>query len=101
MQRYFSYRAILVAIALQNYFVLLFIWVLSRNYRAIYMQNGVSRRCACLKLSTKKAGGIEPFRGTAALPEKVSRNMLAWLPLQSLAVKKNFFLCKFWAVKNF
>ena len=26
---------------------------------------------------------------------------LAWLPLQSLAVKKNFFLCKFWAVKNF
>ena len=26
---------------------------------------------------------------------------LAWPPLQSLAVKKNFFLCKFWAVKNF
>ena len=27
---------------------------------------------------------------------------LAWLPLQSLAVKKKtFFLCKFWAVKNF
>ena len=26
---------------------------------------------------------------------------LAWLPLQSLAVKKHFFLCKFWAVKNF
>ena len=26
---------------------------------------------------------------------------LAWLPLQSLAVKKNFFLCKFWAVENF
>ena len=29
------------------------------------------------------------------------KNYLAWLPLQSLAVKKNFFLCKFWAVKNF
>ena len=28
-------------------------------------------------------------------------SMLAWPPLQSLAVKKNFFLCKFWAVKNF
>ena len=27
--------------------------------------------------------------------------LLAWLPLQSLAVKKNFFFCKFWAVKNF
>ena len=26
---------------------------------------------------------------------------LAWLPLQSLAVKKTFSLCKFWAVKNF
>ena len=26
---------------------------------------------------------------------------LAWLPLQRLAVKNNFFLCKFWAVKNF
>ena len=29
------------------------------------------------------------------------RRLLAWPPLQSLAVKKNFFLCKFWAVKNF
>ena len=26
---------------------------------------------------------------------------LVWLPLQSLAVNKHFFLCKFWAVKNF
>ena len=33
-----------------------------------------------------------------------SQKLLAWLPLQSLAVKKNFFchkLCKYWAVKNF
>ena len=28
------------------------------------------------------------------------KNELAWPPLQSLAVKKNIFLCKFWAVKN-
>ena len=28
-------------------------------------------------------------------------DFLARLPLQSLAVKKNFFWCKFWAVKNF
>ena len=34
-----------------------------------------------------------------ALP--TGKNNLAWLPLQSLAVKKNFLLCKFWAVKNF
>ena len=27
--------------------------------------------------------------------------VLVWLPLQSLAVKKNVFWCKFWAVKNF
>ena len=26
---------------------------------------------------------------------------LAWLPLQSLAVKKITYFCKFWAVKNF
>ena len=35
------------------------------------------------------------LRGPAAIL------FLAWPPLQSLAVKKNFFLCKFWAVKNF
>ena len=27
--------------------------------------------------------------------------VLAWPPLQSLAVKKTFIFCKFWAVKNF
>ena len=27
--------------------------------------------------------------------------ILAWPPLQSLAVKKSFIFCKFWAVKNF
>ena len=38
------------------------------------LQNGVSHRCACVKLSTK-GGGIAPFRGSANLPEKVSRDM--------------------------
>ena len=37
------------------------------------LQNGVSHRCACVKLSTK--GGIAPFRGSAKLPEKVSCDM--------------------------
>ena len=35
------------------------------------------------------------------LGTKKEKKMLAWPPLQSPAVKKNFFLCKFWAVKNF
>ena len=29
------------------------------------------------------------------------KKMLVWPPLQRLAVKKTFILCKFWAVKNF
>ena len=51
-QRYFSYRAILVAIVSQNSFVLAFM-----GYRTIIarntLQNGVSHKCACVKLSTK------------------------------------------------
>ena len=38
------------------------------------LQNGVSHRCACVKLSTK-VGGIAPSSGAANLPEKVSRGM--------------------------
>ena len=34
-------------------------------------------------------------------PWSLVSSALAWPPLQSLAVKKNFYLCKFWAVKNF
>ena len=37
------------------------------------LQNGVSHRCACVKLSTK--GGIAPLWGSAKFPEKVSRDM--------------------------
>ena len=36
-------------------------------------QNGVSHRCACVKLSTK--GCIAPFWGADNLPEEVSRDM--------------------------
>ena len=38
------------------------------------LQNGVSHRYACVKLSTK-GGCRTPFRGSAKLPEKVSRDM--------------------------
>ena len=38
------------------------------------LQNGVSHRCACVKLSTK-GGVIAPFWASANLPEKVSRDM--------------------------
>ena len=66
-RRYFSYRAILVAIVSQNCFVLVFMWyrTLSRDT----LQNGVSHGCACVKLSTK-GGGIAPFWGSANLPYK-------------------------------
>ena len=70
-QRYFSYRAILAAIVSQNSCVLVFMGIaqLSRDM----LQNGVSHRCACVKLIAK--GGIAPFWGSANLPEKVSRDM--------------------------
>ena len=71
-QRYFSYRAILVAMVSQNYLALAFV-----GYRAIIvrdmLQNGVSHRCACVSPSAK--GSIAPFWGSANLPEKVSRNI--------------------------
>ena len=51
-QRYFSCHAILVAIVSPNSFVLVFL-----GYRTIsrdMLQNGVSQRCACVKLSTNR-----------------------------------------------
>ena len=71
-QRYFSYRAIPVAIVSQNVFVLVFLWGIAQLSRDT-LQNGVSHRCACVKLSTK--GGIAPFWGSANLLEKVSRDV--------------------------
>ena len=58
-QRYFSYRAILVAIVSQSTFVLVFrgIAQLSRDMS----QNGVSHRCAFVKLSSK--GGYRTILG--------------------------------------
>ena len=38
------------------------------------LQNGVSQRCACVKLSTE-GGGVAPIWGSAYLLEKVSRDM--------------------------
>ena len=71
-QRYFSYRAMLVAIVSQNYLVLV-LWGIAQISRNM-LQNGVSRRCACVKISTK-GGGFAPFWGAANLSEKVSRDM--------------------------
>ena len=63
-QRYFSYRAILVAIVSQNSFVHV-LWDFAQLSRDT-LQNGVSRGCVCVKLSTK--GGIAPFWGSVRLP---------------------------------
>ena len=71
-KRYFSYRAMLVAIVSQNSESCLFLWGIAQLSRDT-LQNGVSQRCACVKLSTK--GGIAPFWGRASIPLKVSRDM--------------------------
>ena len=57
-QRYFSYRAILLAKVSQNS-LCLFLWGIGA-YRIAQLscdmsQNGVSHRCACVKLNTKGA----------------------------------------------
>ena len=44
-------------------------------------------------------GGSKGFCANSQL--NLVGHSLVWLPLQSLAVKQNFFLCKFCAVKNF
>ena len=71
-QRYFSYRAILVAIVSRNPFVLVFV-----GYRTIFARyvtkRGIAQMCLC---ETKYQGGvIAPSGGSATLPEKVSRDM--------------------------
>ena len=71
-QRYFSYRAILVAIVSQNNLVLVFVGY--RTSIARYVAKcGIAQMCLC---ETKYQGGvIAPFAGSANLPEKVSRDM--------------------------
>ena len=56
-QRYFSYRTILVAIVSQNFFVLIY------NSRVTQLQNGVSHRCACVRLSANGGGESQHFGG--------------------------------------
>ena len=66
-KRYFSYRAILVAIVSQNYFVFVFMGyrtVISRNT----LRNGVSHTCACVKRTTK--GGYRTNFGECQPPFK-------------------------------
>ena len=69
-QRYFSYRAISVAIVSQNSFVLALM-----GYSTIiarYVANGISHKCACVKLSTNW-GVSHHIGGVITSPEKVSR----------------------------
>ena len=71
-QRYFSYRALPVAIVSQNSFVLVF--MAYRTIIARYVAKcGIAEMCLC---ETKyPEGSIAPFWGSANLPAKVSRNM--------------------------
>ena len=69
-------RAILVVIVSQNSFVLVFFFFFLCGIAQLLrdtLQNGVSHRCACEKLSTKR--GIAPFWGSANLPLKASREI--------------------------
>ena len=50
------------------------IWGLAQASRDT-LQNGVSHRCACVKLSIRGGRGSAPFYGSADLPGKVSRDM--------------------------
>ena len=63
-QRYFSFRAIPVAIVSQNSFVLVFVGY--RTTIARYVAKcGIAQMCLC---ETKCQGGIAPFWGSANLP---------------------------------
>ena len=71
-QRYFSYRAIPVAIVLQNSFVLVF-----TGYRTIIARYvakwGIAQMCLC---ETKYQGGVSHhFGGVLTSPKEVSRDM--------------------------
>ena len=64
-QRYFPYRAILVAIVSQNSFVLAFV-----GYRTIVARYVAKWGIAemCLSETRNQGGGIAPFWGSADLP---------------------------------
>ena len=71
-QRYFSYRAILVAIVSRNSSVLVFM-----VYRTSIARYVTKRGIAQMYLweSKYETGGIAPFWGKANVPENVSRDM--------------------------
>ena len=69
-QRYFSYRAILVAIAQNSACFYGDITQLSHNV----LQNGVSHRCVCVKLRTK--GGVSHHFGGA--PSSLKKYRAIW-----------------------
>ena len=71
-QRYFSYRAIAVAIVSQNSFVLVFMGYCTIIARYV-AKWGIAQMCLC---GTKYQGGVSHHFGESAnLPEKVSRDM--------------------------
>ena len=85
-QRYFSYRAILAATVSQKPLVLVFYGV-SPNYRTIRCKNGVSHRCACVKLSTNRGlshhfGGVQTsltkYRAIWGIAAIVSQYRAIW-----------------------
>ena len=70
-QRYFSYRAIVVAIVSQNLFVLVFMGYCTIVARYV-AKWGIAQMCQC---KTTCREGIAPFWVCASLPENVSRDM--------------------------
>ena len=58
--------------SIANLFRACFSWGIAQLSRDT-LQNGVSHRCACVKLNTQ--GGIAPLWEGANLPQKVSRDM--------------------------
>ena len=101
-QRYFSYRAILVAIVSQNSSVLVFM-----GYRTLIAQYvakcGIEQMCLC---DTKcQGGGIAPYWGSAHFPERVSHNMgyrsdsiAIWLDMGPLSILD--FFPDFWGASG-
>ena len=70
-QRYFSYRAMFVAIVSQNSFVLVLMGYRTSITRYV-AEWGIAQMCLC---KTKYQGrGIAPFQGSADFPYKVSRD---------------------------
>ena len=57
-QRYFSYRAILVATVSQKFFVLVLMGIALLSRARYTLQNGVSHRRACVKLRAKRGAGV-------------------------------------------